>query len=51
LAVSSWQVPRTLVIAASTSIAAASVRPAGSNTVMSPVAAGMATWGQAERMA
>ena len=50
LAPVSSQVARTLVIVAVTSIAAASVRFAGLNKVMSPVAAGMPTCGQAERV-
>src|SRR5688500_12354804 len=47
----SSQVERRLVMLATTSIALASRLPSGLNRVMSPVAAGIATAGQAERMA
>jgi len=50
LAPVSSQLARRLVMAAETSSAAASVRFAGLNSVMSPVAAGMPTCGQAERV-
>ena len=46
----SSQVARRLVIVATTSIARASVLPAGSNKVMSPVPAGMPSCGQDERV-
>src|SRR5690348_17073922 len=46
----SSQVERTLVMSATTSIAAASRLLSGLNKVTSPVAAGMATAGQAERL-
>src|SRR5690349_14928817 len=47
----SSQVERRLVMLATTSIALASRLLAGLNKVMSPVAAGIATAGQAERVA
>src|SRR5688500_2659899 len=47
----SSQVERRLVMLATTSMALASRLPSGLNRVMSPVAAGIATAGQAERVA